>query len=289
MPRVDAPTPSSRTIRQSLPRSSRMLARPSVGIRAITHAHGASANAAPLTVGIFDPDARFVEMLARPARRQECRLVALSDISTPAVLTTLRLDALLVDVSAIAPSDVPRMRLLPALSRLAIVACAEHSTVAQRISGLRAGLDGWIDMPCHPQEALARLQAIVRVRSRRGVEARPSIRGGELEIRTDHFDVIAHAERAGLTTREFEVLALLAKHEGTVVEREQIYAGVWGHVVPAGDRSVDMFVSRIRRKLQRISPDWSYLHTHPGYGYRFAAERTTIAAEATPVEGLALV
>jgi DNA-binding response OmpR family regulator len=203
-------------------------------------------------------------------------------------LTTLRLDALLVDVSALMPSDVPRLRRAATLSRLAIVACAEHSTVAQRVSGLRAGLDGWIDMPCHPQEALARLQAIVRVRSRRGLEARPSIRGGELEIRADHFDVLAHGRRAGLTTREFEVLALLAKHEGTVVVRDQIYTGVWGHVVPAGDRSVDMFVSRIRRKLQRISPAWSYLHTHPGSGYRFAAEQITIA-DVMPTEGFALV
>jgi DNA-binding response OmpR family regulator len=267
-----------------------MLVRPSMGIRAINHAHGASTGAAPLTVGLLDPDERFTQLLARPTRRQECKLVALSDISSPDALAALGLDALLVDVAATAQSDIPRLRLAAALSRLAIVACAESSSVAQRISGLRAGLDGWIDLPCHPQETLARLQAIARVRSRRGGgDVRPSIRGGELEIRSDHFDVLAHDERAGLTTREFEVLALLAKHEGTVVEREQIYTGVWGHVVPAGDRSVDMFVSRIRRKLQRISPDWSYLHTHPGCGYRFAAERTTIADVAPAAEDLALV
>jgi DNA-binding response OmpR family regulator len=288
VPRVEATATPSRAIRQAAPHASRTLVRPSVGIRAINHAHGTGTGAVPLTVGMIDPDARFTELLARPTRRQECKLVALSDVSAPAALVELGLDALLVDIAATARPDIPQLRRTTALARLAIVACAESSTVAQRISGLRAGLDGWIDLPCHPQETLARLQAIARVRSRRGVEARLSIRGGDLEIRSDHFDVLAHDERAGLTTREFEVLALLAKHEGTVVEREQIYAGVWGQVVPTGDRSVDMFVSRIRRKLQRISPGWSYLHTHPGCGYRFAAERTTIA-DVAPAQDLALV
>ena len=87
------------------------------------------------------------------------------------------------------------------------------------------------------------------------------------------YDVVADGRSAGLTTREFEVLALLVEHRGYVLERERIHTGVWGADTPAGDRSVDMLISRIRLKLKRLSPGWSYLHTHVGSGYRFEAMR----------------
>jgi DNA-binding winged helix-turn-helix (wHTH) protein len=58
-----------------------------------------------------------------------------------------------------------------------------------------------------------------------------------------------------------------------VLEREEIYQRVWGYTMAHGDRSVDVFVRKLRSKLQAASPDWNYIHTHFGVGYRFAAER----------------
>jgi DNA-binding winged helix-turn-helix (wHTH) protein len=57
-----------------------------------------------------------------------------------------------------------------------------------------------------------------------------------------------------------------------VLEREDIYQRVWGYTMARGDRSVDVFVRKLRQKLERISPGWHYVHTHFGVGYRFAAE-----------------
>jgi DNA-binding winged helix-turn-helix (wHTH) protein len=57
-----------------------------------------------------------------------------------------------------------------------------------------------------------------------------------------------------------------------VLEREEIYQRVWGYAMARGDRSVDVFVRKLRQKLERRSPDWRYIHTHFGVGYRFAAE-----------------
>ncbi len=58
-----------------------------------------------------------------------------------------------------------------------------------------------------------------------------------------------------------------------MLERELIYQRVWGYTMVRGDRSVDVFVRKLRNKLERISPSWRYVHTHFGVGYRFAAER----------------
>jgi DNA-binding winged helix-turn-helix (wHTH) protein len=57
-----------------------------------------------------------------------------------------------------------------------------------------------------------------------------------------------------------------------VLEREEIYQRVWGYTMARGDRSVDVFVRKLRQKLEAISPGWRYVHTHFGVGYRFAAE-----------------
>ena len=59
-----------------------------------------------------------------------------------------------------------------------------------------------------------------------------------------------------------------------MLPREEIYERVWGYSMVHGDRSVDVFVRKLRQKLEKVSPDWRYIHTHFGIGYRFAAERT---------------
>jgi DNA-binding winged helix-turn-helix (wHTH) protein len=57
-----------------------------------------------------------------------------------------------------------------------------------------------------------------------------------------------------------------------VLEREEIYQRVWGYAMARGDRSVDVFVRKLRQKLEKASPTWRYIHTHFGVGYRFAPE-----------------
>jgi DNA-binding response OmpR family regulator len=74
-----------------------------------------------------------------------------------------------------------------------------------------------------------------------------------------------------LTAREFQLLLLLAQNE-RVLERAEIYERVWGYAMAHGDRSVDVFVRKLRQKLLAASPEWTYIHTHFGIGYRFAPE-----------------
>jgi DNA-binding response OmpR family regulator len=142
------------------------------------------------------------------------------------------------------------------------------------VRALRTDADDWITKPCHPEELVARIEAVLRRRRAGELPAADTIlTAGELAIRPDRFDAYANGTPATLSRKEFELLAQLAGADGRVLEREDIYQRVWGYTMARGDRSVDVFVRKLRQKLEAISPDWRYVHTHFGVGYRFAAER----------------
>jgi DNA-binding winged helix-turn-helix (wHTH) protein len=101
-----------------------------------------------------------------------------------------------------------------------------------------------------------------------------------VEIRADQFQAFVGGASVELTRREFELIQLLAEAEGQVLQREEIYQRVWGYAMVHGDRSVDVFVRKLRSKLERVSPEWRYIHTHFGIGYRFAAEPASAVSSA---------
>ena len=94
---------------------------------------------------------------------------------------------------------------------------------------------------------------------------------GEIIVRPDLYQAYVGDASLELTAREFEILQLLSGSD-RVLRREEIYERVWGYAMAHGDRSVDVFVRKLRQKLRLGSPSWSYIHTHFGVGYRFAPE-----------------
>ena len=96
----------------------------------------------------------------------------------------------------------------------------------------------------------------------------------------DHFD--RSGASVDLTRREFELIQLLADAQGQVLQREEMYQRVWGYAMVHGDRSVDVFVRKLRQKLERASPGWRYIHTHFGIGYRFTAEPVVTGTATEP-------
>jgi DNA-binding response OmpR family regulator len=164
-------------------------------------------------------------------------------------------------------------QLAAAVPEAGLLVASATSEWSDRVRALRLGADDWIAKPAHPEEVLARVEAVVRRRVQAadtGTED-PMV-AGELQIRPDHFQAYVGSQSVGLTRREYELLALLAAAGGKVLEREEIYRRVWGYAIARGDRSVDVFVRKLRQKLEAKSPGWRYIHTHFGIGYRFGAE-----------------
>ena len=100
----------------------------------------------------------------------------------------------------------------------------------------------------------------------------PVLTAGPLEIRPAELQVLADGQRANLTVREFEVFFALAEQQDRVVTREQVYRQVWSGQMVHRDRSVDVFVRKLRHKLADAAPGWAFIHTHFGIGYRFSPE-----------------
>jgi DNA-binding response OmpR family regulator len=101
------------------------------------------------------------------------------------------------------------------------------------------------------------------------------IKTANLEIRPREYQLLADGKRVGLTVREFQTFLVLAERPDRVVTRPEIYTLVWGGQMAYRDRSVDVFVRKLRRKLDAAAPGWTYIHTHFGVGYRFSPERVT--------------
>lgn len=96
---------------------------------------------------------------------------------------------------------------------------------------------------------------------------------GNVEVRPAEFQVLIDGQRTGLTVREFELFSLLAARPDTVIQRPEIYSAIWGGDMPHRNRSVDVLIRKIRSKLESTAPDWRFIHTHFGIGYRFTPER----------------
>jgi DNA-binding response OmpR family regulator len=226
-----------------------------------------------LRLAAIDRDPGFTHVLARRLHALGWDHRALSSPVTPEALVAMRLNALVIDL-AVAGTDSWEYleRICSRLPGLAVIVCTGPSSVAQRVRGLRLGVDAWITKPCHPEELICVVEAVLRRHRRAEL---PDLDGprmiGELTIRPDLHQVYAREVSLELTAREFEILDLLARSE-RVMGREEIYERVWGYAMAHGDRSVDVFVRKLRQKLGTASPSWNYIHTHFGVGYRFAPQ-----------------
>jgi DNA-binding response OmpR family regulator len=97
------------------------------------------------------------------------------------------------------------------------------------------------------------------------------LRAGALEIRPTEFLALANGSRLELTVRELELLTALVERKGRIVSREELYTVVWGGPYRKSDRSVDVYVGKLRQKLAAALPGESCIHTHFGFGYRFTS------------------
>jgi DNA-binding response OmpR family regulator len=104
---------------------------------------------------------------------------------------------------------------------------------------------------------------------------------GELEIRPADGLALAAGRALTLSVREFGLLVAMVQRAGRIVSRDVLYALVWESELRDGDRSIDVYVHKLRVKLETALPAWSFIHTHVGFGYRFSAEPSHVFHNST--------
>jgi DNA-binding response OmpR family regulator len=162
-----------------------------------------------------------------------------------------------------------------------IIVVSARGTEHDRVHALQIGADDYLVKPFSMKELVARVQAAAR----RGVRAQPEERGEAIEIeelRIDPREVQAYVdgESAGLTPTEFRLLYALALDRGRVTTRDELLQKIWGRRETHRDRTVDVFVRRLRDKIDRIAPRHTFIQTRYGVGYKLEPlEKEASAAE----------
>src|ERR671933_2063468 len=153
-----------------------------------------------------------------------------------------------------------------------IVVVSARGTEHDRVHALEIGADDYLVKPFSMNELVARVQAAAR----RGVRSQPEQRGDAIEIeelRIDPREVQAYiaGESAQLTPTEFKLLYALALEQGRVATRDELLQKIWGRRETHRDRTVDVFVRRLRDKIDRAAPKHNFIHTRYGVGYKLEA------------------
>ena len=174
----------------------------------------------PIRLAVLDSDSGFVRVLVNRLEGmgwQHRRLEAAPRVEE---FVAMRVNALVVDLALLGPNAWEFLeKLTDTMPGLGVVVCTGRSTVAQRVRGLRMGADDWVTKPCHPEEVLARVEAVVRRRKRASarVDTGPLV-AGELEIRADQFQAFGPSS-ARSTTRAFTRMATNSSTRGAASSR----------------------------------------------------------------------
>ncbi len=165
--------------------------------------------------------------------------------------------------------DVCRqLRRNPTLAVVPVIFLTARASEDDRVLGLELGADDYIVKPFAVRELLARVRAVLR-RSEAPGEIPPVLKIEEIEIDSGSMQVRVRGELVTTTTTEFRLLDYLARHPGRVFSRDQLLDAVWGDARFVTPRSVDVYVRRLREKIEAEPETPRFLKTLRGAGYRF--------------------
>jgi DNA-binding response OmpR family regulator len=224
-----------------------------------------------MKIVLIEDDAVVSDTIALYLRQNGFDVVMARDGTTGLQLASAG-DATLVvlDLMIAGLGGIEVCRRLRTSSRVPIIMLTSRVAEADRLAGFEAGADDYVPKPFSPRELVARVQALLR-RAAAAESASPApIAIGDLQIELWAKQVRLAGRPVALTATEFRMLAALARHPGRVLTREELIGQVFGPDYEGFDRTVDVHITNLRRKLEP-GPEPRYVLTAHGLGYRLAA------------------
>lgn len=181
-----------------------------------------------------------------------------------------RYSLILLDVMMGEMSGFKMARILksnPETARVPVIFCTARDTEDDTVAGLNLGADDYIAKPFSIREVLARVRSVLRRTASPQTESEViGYEGLEMDLRRKSCTV--DGNEVSLTKKEFEILSLMLSHRGVIFSRKEILHRVWSDEVVVLDRTIDVNITRLRRKIGRYG---EHIVTRLGYGYGFEA------------------
>jgi DNA-binding response OmpR family regulator len=220
------------------------------------------------TILIADDDTELCELLEEYLRQEgfAVRLAHDGEIALSAALAP-GVDALVLDIMMPRRSGIEVLKALRQQSSLPVVMLTARGDDLDRILGLELGADDYLPKPCNPRELVARLRAVLR---RAGSATGPAlISVGDLQMDPGTRELQRAGTAVDLTSTEFSLLLALLQKPGEVISKRELYLAALGREPVRYDRSVDMHISNLRRKLGSGPHGESRIETVRGVGYQY--------------------
>ena len=181
-------------------------------------------------------------------------------------------EAVVLDVMLPRRNGIDVLRAIRRESQIPVLMLTAKGDDVDRIVGLELGADDYIPKPFNPRELAARLRAILRrTRTAAGAAGEDAIRVGDLEVRPGERLALWQGRPLELTSTEFNLLEVLARHAGRVVSKAEVSEQGLGRPLARFDRGIDMHLSNLRRKLGTLADGRSPIQTVRGVGYQLLA------------------
>ena len=225
----------------------------------------------PQTILIADDDTELCDLL-REYLGQEGYDVRLAHDGQQALAESRRpgLDVMVLDIMMPRMNGIDVLRNLRKVSELPVIMLTARGDDLDRIIGLELGADDYLAKPANPRELLARIRAILRRSNLNSTVA--TLEVGDLVLNQGSRELHRDGHLLDLTSTEFSIIQLLLQRVGEVVEKKDLYLAALGREPVAYDRSIDMHVSNLRRKLGLTVDGGNRIETIRGIGYQYKNE-----------------
>jgi DNA-binding response OmpR family regulator len=217
-------------------------------------------------VALVEDDRRIRSALERALHERGHRVIS-EGTGLEALRTIIdrRPDVVLLDLGLPDVDGLDVLKMLRAVNAVPVIVVTARDADAEIVQALDLGADDYVIKPFSADEIEARIRAVLR---RTGGEAVEPVEVGELWVDPNGREAWLHNRRLELNRREFDLLCYLAQHAGVVVSRSELLAEVWRQPYGGGEKTVDVHLSWLRRKLGESAAAPVYLHTVRGVGVK---------------------
>ncbi|WP_423224616.1 response regulator transcription factor [Candidatus Amarolinea aalborgensis] len=220
---------------------------------------------------IVDDDRKTVDLVRMYLEKDGYRVLAAHDGQQALLMARhKRPDLIILDLMLPTVDGLDVCRILRSESRVPIIMLTAKSTEHDKLVGLDLGADDYVTKPFSPRELLARVRAVLRRLNESSAHETDEVRAGDLVVNFVRHEVRLQGKFIRLTPKEFKVLEILIKEPGRVFSRLELLEQAFGFDYDGLERTVDVHVMNLRRKIEPSLEEPIYVQTVYGIGYKFA-------------------